>query len=141
MADRSLVGLMGLYTDPYLFYFHAGKNTIRLISRREPMLIHHLRLFQVEAPPSYAELAAEYSKQGFKPAEGVFLKLQERDSSYRSDANLAPGSRSRRSNPRTLSSGAHAPQRHRRQLEPARAVDTLGLHCAAVGAVQNRNQG
>ncbi|MGI6148133.1 MAG: extracellular solute-binding protein [Limnochordia bacterium] len=83
---------MGLYTDPYLFYFHAGKNTIRLISRREPMLIHHLRLFQVEAPPSYAELAAEYSRQGFKPAEGVFLKLQERDSSYRSDANLAPSS-------------------------------------------------
>ena len=83
---------MGLYTDPYLFYFHAGKNTIRLISRREPMLIHHLRLFQVEAPPSYAELAAEYSRQGFKPAEGVFLKLQERDFSYRSDANLAPSS-------------------------------------------------
>ena len=48
VADRSLVGLIGLYTDPYLFYFHAGKNTIRLISRREPMLIHHLRLFQVE---------------------------------------------------------------------------------------------
>lgn len=81
---------MGSYAEPYLFYFEEGRNTIRLISRKEPMLIHHLRLFQVEEPPAYAELAEEYKQLGYKEAEGVLIKLQERDSTYRSESTLAP---------------------------------------------------
>lgn len=81
---------MGSYTEPYKFYLNEGKNTIRLVSRREPMLIDHLRIFQVEEIPGYAEVAATYDKQGVQEAKGVLIKLQERDSTYRSQSTLAP---------------------------------------------------
>ena len=81
---------MGDYAEPYLFYLEEGLNTITLRSRREPMQIYSLRLYQADPSPSYAEVVAYYKEQNYKPAQNVLVKLQERDSSYRSDSTISP---------------------------------------------------
>ena len=44
---------MGYYNDPYLFYFNKGKNTLKLVSVKEPMVIRTLKLTQYRTVPSY----------------------------------------------------------------------------------------
>ncbi len=85
-----LADSMGNYLEPYQFHFRAGFNVITLRSRREPMYIHSLRLRQVEQPPPYDKLRAAYGEKGYAPAENVFIKLQERDSTYRSESTISP---------------------------------------------------
>lgn len=81
---------MGYYMEPYLFYFEAGINRIRLISRKEPVVLGQIKLFQVEPPPSYDELLALYQQRGYKPAEDVFIKVQAEDAKYKSEQTLYP---------------------------------------------------
>ena len=81
---------MGDYLEPYSFYFEEGRNTIVLYSRREPMLVDYLRIFQVDELPTYAEKEAEYKEKGYTEARDVFIKLQERDSTYRSESTISP---------------------------------------------------
>lgn len=88
--EQVLQDSMGDYLEPYKFYFDAGKNTITLRSRRESVAIDYLRLFQVQESPAYADLLDEYGRKDYKPASGVFIKLQERDSTYRSEPTIAP---------------------------------------------------
>lgn len=81
---------MGNYKEPYRFYLEEGVNTVTLVSRREAMQVYALRFFRAEEPPAYAELSASYQEQGFREAANVFVKLQERDSSYRSESTISP---------------------------------------------------
>lgn len=81
---------MGDYLEPYSFYLEEGLNRIVLHSRREPMLVDYLRIFQVDKIPTYAEKEEEYRAKGYKEARDVFIKLQERDSTYRSESTISP---------------------------------------------------
>lgn len=81
---------MGYYMDPYLFYFRAGVNRIRLISQKEPMVLGEIKLFQAERPPSYDELLASYAQAGYQPAKDFFLKIQAEDTKYKSEQTLYP---------------------------------------------------
>ena len=81
---------MGYYMDPYLFYFRAGVNRIRLISQKEPMVLGEIKLFQAERPPSYDELLASYAQAGYQSAKDFFLKIQAADTKYKSEQTLYP---------------------------------------------------
>lgn len=81
---------MGDYLEPYKFYLNEGRNTLALRSRREPVAVKSIRVFQLAEPPSYKELLASQMAQGYKPASGVIIKLQERDSTYRSSSTMSP---------------------------------------------------
>lgn len=81
---------MGYYAEPYRFYLEEGYNTITLRSRREGMQIYSLRLFRQEEAPAYSELATLYKEQNYKPSHNVLIKLQERDSTYRSESVISP---------------------------------------------------
>lgn len=80
----------GDYLEPYKFYLNEGLNTITLRSRREPVAIGALRIFQAEEPPTYREYLAVHLELGHKPASGFLIRLQERDSTYRSSPILSP---------------------------------------------------
>lgn len=57
---------MGYSSEPYLFYFNQGSNKVRLVSRREPMAIAYLKLFQYASPLAYEEVVKEYREKGYK---------------------------------------------------------------------------
>src|SRR5690606_12455732 len=80
----------GYYEEPYQFYLTKGQHTIELISLREPMVIHQLKLFQVEEPLPYEEVAKKYEEQGLQPVSDFFLKLQGEKAVRKSDPTLYP---------------------------------------------------
>ena len=76
--------------EPFLFYFKKGLNTIRLTSRREPMAIAWLKLYQEETAPDYETVAASYQRNGYQPTQGQMIKIQGEEAILRSDSNLIP---------------------------------------------------
>jgi len=81
---------IGYEQEPYLFYFQEGTNTIRLVSRMEPMAIAEIKLYQCPRIPTYAEVRQWYEEQGFKPVEGVSLTIEGQHSTVRSSPTLFP---------------------------------------------------
>jgi ABC-type glycerol-3-phosphate transport system substrate-binding protein len=87
---QALKDAMGDYLEPYKFYLDEGINTLTLRSRREPVALASIRIFQLAEAPTYQEVYAAHIEQGHRPASGVFIKLQERDATYRSSSTLSP---------------------------------------------------
>ncbi|SEO18149.1 ABC-type glycerol-3-phosphate transport system, substrate-binding protein [Amphibacillus marinus] len=80
----------GYYTEPYLFYFELGLNTITLQSSREPMLIEYIKLHQAEEPLSYQEQLASYQALAVEETAGFLLKIQGEDANLKSAPTLYP---------------------------------------------------
>ena len=78
----------GYVAQPFQFYFDEGTNRIRLISQAEPLLISQIRICQPERPKSYQEVREEYDSLGYRATSGVFVKVQERDATSKSDPTL-----------------------------------------------------
>lgn len=77
---------MGYYTEPYEYYFKAGKNTIALEAVNEPVAIRKLALMPVTDTISYKEyLAAQPQASGGKNHKQV---IQGEASTVRSDSSL-----------------------------------------------------
>lgn len=81
---------MGYEKEPYLFFFEKGINRIRLVSRREPMAIAAIRLFQAEKASSYQKVAEDYQRNNIKKTDGIMIKVQGQDAIYRSSKTLYP---------------------------------------------------
>ena len=86
--ETDLKDAEGYYTEPYLFHFEKGRNTITLVSSREPMVIDYLKLYQVEAIPTYEEVKAIYQDQGYKTGAGQVVKVQAEDAILKSAPTL-----------------------------------------------------
>src|SRR5690606_36932924 len=76
--------------EPYKFYFKQGKNTIRFVSVKEPMLIRKIIISQAEEIPAYEQVKQIYEEEGYAESQGVFIKIQGEKASYRSDPMLYP---------------------------------------------------
>src|SRR5690554_4002839 len=81
---------LGYYNDPYLFYFKEGKNTIRLVSHKEPMALGQLKIYQVEEPPEYSERFKEYQQKGYQHTDNIMLKIQAENTRAKSSATIYP---------------------------------------------------
>jgi len=79
---------MGYYNEPYHFYFNEGKNTIKLISTKEPMVIGGIRLTQADEKITYKELKKQYESKGYKNANDFIKKIQGEDALLKSDPTL-----------------------------------------------------
>ena len=53
--ETSISDKLGYITEPYCFYFEEGKNTIRLDSKQEALVLRSLVLSAVKNPPKYAD--------------------------------------------------------------------------------------
>ncbi|MFA9456298.1 extracellular solute-binding protein [Halalkalibacter sp. AB-rgal2] len=78
----------GYYTEPYLFYFHEGINTLRFVSSREPMLIDYIKIYQIEEIPEYKEIQQYYDEMGYKETSGHMIKVQGEHATLKSDPTL-----------------------------------------------------
>src|SRR5699024_11033245 len=69
----------GYYIEPYLFHFNEGKNTISLVSSREPMLIDFIKVYQNEEIPTYTALKDSYEESGYQETSGHLIKVKGED--------------------------------------------------------------
>ena len=80
----------GYFNDPFLFHFEEGTQTITLTSKREPMVIDYIELYQHHPAPTYAEVKAEYEALGLEPVTDQFIKVQGEDAARKSSPTLFP---------------------------------------------------
>ena len=81
---------LGYITEPYLFYFEEGINTITLESIKEPLVIDYIEIRSYEKLPTYEEVLAEYQAKGYKIVEGQMIKIQAEDAFETSSPTLYP---------------------------------------------------
>jgi len=80
---------LGYITDPYIFYFHEGENTIRLVGVNESMAIRDLTLKAPVETRNYRQFLAELDQNKYKNTPNNFqLKIQGERAVRRSDPSL-----------------------------------------------------
>ncbi|TSB47973.1 extracellular solute-binding protein [Alkalicoccobacillus porphyridii] len=80
----------GYYNEPYFFHFEEGVQTFTLTSKREPMMIDYIELYQHVPATNYQEKKAEYEANGIEPTEGQYIKVQAEDAVAKSSPTLFP---------------------------------------------------
>ncbi|MCL2720487.1 MAG: extracellular solute-binding protein [Treponema sp.] len=82
---------LGHATEPYLFYFRQGVNTIRLRGINEPMAMRSLVLRAPVDIKSYRDYAAQIDTNRFRNTRTSYvMKIQGEDADRRSDPSLYP---------------------------------------------------
>lgn len=81
---------MGYYNEPYLFYFKKGKNTVKLVSVKEPMVIKTIKLAQYPDIPTYEEYIKSCYEKGYEVVKTEPIYIQGEDAVYKSDPTLYP---------------------------------------------------
>lgn len=80
----------GYYTEPFVFHFDKGENTIGLESVKESVIIKSLTLTQAPKLMSYAEYLENAVKEGATPTSGITVFLEAEDTFEKSDSTLYP---------------------------------------------------
>ncbi|MDR2701498.1 MAG: extracellular solute-binding protein [Spirochaetaceae bacterium] len=82
---------LGYIVEPYLFYFNAGNNTVRLEGINEPVAIRSLSIKAPIPAKSYRERLANFNAAGYKNSRTNFVsKIQGEAAVRRSDPSLYP---------------------------------------------------
>ena len=87
-SDVSLRATTGYHDDDLLFYLSEGAHTITLRSVRESLTISGFTFRNSEEVPSYADVLAEWTAQGAKPAEAQPLRIQGEEATLKSAPTL-----------------------------------------------------
>ncbi len=80
----------GYFNEPYYFHFEEGIQEITLISKREPMVIDYIELYQQVLAKTYDEVKQEYEEAGIEETEGQLIKVQAEDAVRKSSPTLFP---------------------------------------------------
>lgn len=78
----------GLYSEPFQFYFGAGKHVIRMNYLVEAMALDEIRVTSPEQLPGYGEIEKGYETQGFEPVQQVNVKVQAENNPMKSDPTI-----------------------------------------------------
>jgi ABC-type glycerol-3-phosphate transport system substrate-binding protein len=82
---------MGSFNEPLSFYLEEGHNTVGFFSQREPMVIKHIRIFQVPRVLPYAEVSAEYAgRHRTSVADVSPVRIEGQNAARKSSPMLAP---------------------------------------------------
>ena len=63
-AEDTFKDRVGYYNESYYFHFQQGNNTITLTSKREPVVLGEMKLFQTQPLSTYSEYHAIYTELG-----------------------------------------------------------------------------
>ena len=81
----------GNYNGQFEIVFNQGDNTVTLFTQGEPVYINGIYIKSVSKIPSYAEIQAEYKKNGYKEIEGgEGIKIQAEDVCEKSSSAIYP---------------------------------------------------
>ena len=82
---------LGYITDPYVFYFKAGENTIRFTGINEPMAIRSFSLREPAETRTYRQFLAKLDQTRYRNTPNNFqLKIQGENAVRYSDPSLYP---------------------------------------------------
>lgn len=81
---------LGYYNKPYQIYFKKGKNTIRILSQREPAALAYIKIYQEKDRPGYQEIREEYEQKGYQPVKEHLMKIQAENPSLKSSSTIIP---------------------------------------------------
>jgi ABC-type glycerol-3-phosphate transport system substrate-binding protein len=82
---------LGYITDPYVFYFQAGENTVRLVGVNEPMAIRYFALRTPVETQAYRQSITKLDQSKYRNAPNNFqLKIQGERAVRYSDPSLYP---------------------------------------------------
>ncbi len=84
--NAALIDVLGMYEDPYFFYFEAGTHTIRVERVREAMAIERIVLKNREALQSYEDYVAQFDAN--KKPQGTIHKLEAETPHSKSSSTL-----------------------------------------------------
>ena len=88
--ERFIYDSKGYVTAPLQIYFRKGENTIAMLSRKEPMLIHKLILSNEGALKSYDEVKAGWDAAGTRKTSGHHIEIGAEFASKTSSQMLYP---------------------------------------------------
>ena len=81
----------GYYEEPLAFYLSKGQHTLRLRSKKEPMVLHKITLHKSSDIPSYAQFIKEIETKGYSSAVlPEAIKIQAEEATGKSDKTLYP---------------------------------------------------
>ncbi|MCL2355883.1 MAG: extracellular solute-binding protein [Defluviitaleaceae bacterium] len=79
---------LGFFTDPYMFFFEAGANTISFTGINEPLVLRSLELAPVRELPTFSEFRDETPLPVRN--DDFYLRVQGESSTFRSSPSLFP---------------------------------------------------
>lgn len=89
----------GNQTEPYLFYLEEGEHTLTYTSIKEPVIINEFIFGSQVELPNYADVLADYEKQGFKKVTDAVVTIKAENPTQKSESTLY--ARNDRSSPAT----------------------------------------
>ena len=81
---------IGYINDPYVFYFEAGVNSIKLQSVREPLMVKSIELLAVTELLPYSDVLTSYQSEGYSEVAGSLELFQAETTLYSSSPTLYP---------------------------------------------------
>lgn len=89
-VNSKLYDNKGYITSPLSFYLTAGKHTLTINSRREPMLLGKLTFTNTENTTDYASKKTAWDSEGAKDTSGVEIVIEGEDAKKTSSQMLYP---------------------------------------------------
>ena len=89
-VSTMLSDYMGYVTEPYQYYFAAGKNQIILSAIKEKFLIESIEIVPVEETPSYDEYVEEHKALANNAPKDYSYRVEGEASKYTSSPTLNP---------------------------------------------------
>lgn len=80
----------GYVTDKLSIYFTEGVHTITILSLREPILLHQIKLDNKESVKSYETVKAEWDASGAKDTSGKQIRIEAENATRTSSQMLYP---------------------------------------------------
>ena len=80
----------GYVTGAYKYFFKKGRNTVTLVSVKEPMVIGEIALTKEDVLPTYEEYLKANEATGLQAVGDALIKIQGEDAILKSDSTLYP---------------------------------------------------
>ena len=90
MLDSYLYDADGYITNRLQVYLAAGKHTVTIVSRREPMLLRRLTLSNADRVATYAEKKAQWDAAGAKDTQNQTIRIEAENAVKASSQMLYP---------------------------------------------------
>lgn len=78
------------YQHPFYVYLGAGPNTITLVSKREPMLLSEIRIYQEKVLKPYKDYLHQLEGEDIQATSGHFIEIEAETASAKSSPMLYP---------------------------------------------------
>lgn len=89
-SEKALSDVLGMYSEPYLFYFEAGNHILRIACGNEPVAFEKVTFKNSDVPVSYNEYLSAFKESDYAQGDVIRQeteKLYEKNSSKISVAN------------------------------------------------------